>query len=374
MSQADFTLYGRNESCPPSPTHGFPDFSDSELFPGDPVPSLDPFSLLTPPRQSVADSSLTVEQSLESENSTSSKKSNRGRKRGTSADVAQRKVKRAESNRKFARESRRRRTEYVKSLEAEVLELRQQVEFYRSRLGKYELIERQRNVFGYELYEEVAEVTEEMRAMHQDPNDRFLLYHAMAKKFDQFVEDRRKTIEQLARAMVEVVAPLPQRFFFWAAENNIDMFDTEKMLKASNYAVPADTMKSIVELITNSYTDTWRGRNEIRLFFATAGVRIRSLVKQLIDCQKQIQEETKRVAWFGFTHVLHNIDIRRVQCFAQFAASMKLRPELSDCSLYQLSQADFGMASSFVAIANELAKRKQVFLTKKVPITKGRAI
>ncbi len=109
---------------------------------------------------------------------------------------------RAEKNRRFAKESRDRKRRYVQELEAEVKDLRKQVEFYKSRLSKYELIEKQRNMFGYELYATISGVYKEMYEKHQSVTDTALFVKALEKKFDQCVEERRKALEQLARTMV----------------------------------------------------------------------------------------------------------------------------------------------------------------------------
>ncbi len=362
-------LFGRVDSCPPSPAHTSPfandfDFASSDLLPPDQFPSLDPINLIPPWRdQDRSDQSGTSNSSFPVPPAAPADEPIPDlRPRGDKEELSgrggseERKARRAANNRKAARESRIRKAEYVKELQDEIRGLRQQVEFYRQKLGKYELIEKHRNSFGYELYAQVANVANEMKAMKKDPSDAAAARKVIEAKLDQFVEERRTAMEQLARAMVEIIAPLPQRVFFWVTEHNLELQDLERLSKATGNMIPPEQLRLIVDTLKSLAPDV-RTIREAKVFFATSSMRIRRMVKGLLEHQKCIQEEMKRIAWFVFSNFLPRVDMSKLQLMAQFMMSLKLRPELSDCSLYQLTQSDFGMSTSLTRLAAEYAKR-----------------
>ncbi len=341
VPRLSFDIFGHSESCPNSPL-------DADNFGAAEFPLLEP----------VQDLPVLPQTDVASTRGANKKPKRTGRKKQVHSNNSvpeERRARRAESNRRFARESRLRKAARMKELEAEVRELRQQVDFYRVRLGKYELIEKHRSSFGYELYTRLANVTNDLgRDNEQNAKQ---IQKALAESFDKFTEERRAAIEQLARAMVEIVAPLPQRFFFWAAERNLELLDPEELSKAAGGLVPTEHMKIMVDMMKACNADA-RTYAESKVFFAASSVRVRGLVKQLIECQKCIQEEMKRVSWFIFQNYIPHIDLAKMQCMAPLVANMKLRPEFSDCSLYQLSQTDFGLSTSFLRAASECYYRR----------------
>lgn len=343
------------DSCPPSPRRDL----DLDLGlpppPPEPILSLDPYAIpsapqaLQPrlePRPQEEDKSAVpaLPNTMSPEERPAARKKHAGGRRKGSSPEEVRRARRAKSNRRSARESRKRHIEYVKELEEEVKELRQQLEFYKVRLGKYEMIEKHRNSFGREVYEHIASVKREMG--EKKISDPKLMRKVIAEQFDAYMEERRAAIEQLARAMVEIAAPLPQRFFSWAAENNLDLMDPEKMQQATGNLVSEGQMKSIVEIL-RGFTPDPRSYNEAKVFYASSSVRLRRLVKGLLGYQRQMQDEMKRVGLFVFRNFLPIVDLERMKHIGQLLTGLRSRPELSDCALYRLTQADFGLSSSF---------------------------
>ncbi len=173
------SLLNRMDSCPPSPAHSCQDFDTPELFsPYEQVPSLAPFNLIPGFLSSSEPSETASAKPMESDYSslapsvdqpnsaeeTKTTTASAGKKgRSNSIFDPDRKARRAENNRRAAHESRQRKAQHVKELEAEVQSLRQLVDFYRIRLSRYELIEKHRNSFGYELYSQLGVLTNEMR-------------------------------------------------------------------------------------------------------------------------------------------------------------------------------------------------------------------
>ncbi len=130
------------------------------------------------------------------------------------------------------------------------------------------------------------------------------------------------------------------------------------MTKAMGGSIPEEHMKPMAEVL-KFFTRDCSAYREAKVFFASSAVRMRKLVKSMVKSQKCVQEEMKRVALFVFNKFLPSFDLTRMSHMTQFWSEMKLRPEFSDCSLYQLTQADFGMASSFLRLASEQKKKKK---------------
>eukprot|EP01022_Parablepharisma_sp_SALTPOND_P017959 TRINITY_DN2923_c1_g1_i1.p1 TRINITY_DN2923_c1_g1~~TRINITY_DN2923_c1_g1_i1.p1 ORF type:complete len:424 (+),score=43.84 TRINITY_DN2923_c1_g1_i1:121-1392(+) len=346
------------DSTPPSPgySHNLPEnFSYSAIEPEFPLLSPlenDPLSSDISIKNDYfekADSSSTsivTEKMKELALGKSKSKAHRKAKQKLPQSEEEKHAKRAEDNRRAAKESRERKKMYVESLEYEVKQLRAQVEYYKARLANYELIEKQRNLFGYEVYATLANTSKEIHEENKELTDPKAFTDTLAKTFDKFIEERRKALEQLARTMVEIVTPLPWRFFFWASENNLDLLDHCKLVQATNSLIPTESAKLLVETFKNSFGDK-KKYNETKVFFTSSGVRIRSLVRQLVECQRNIQLELKRVGKHIYDNYMPNATLRLGQSLAPFAAILKNRPELNDYAMYQLKDTDFGVETYY---------------------------
>lgn len=334
------------ELAPPVPMPTFNVFSGTDSCPSSPAAAaipVEPYLLFSsPPELAPISLSPAYADTAENPRVAAIKKEERRR---SNSEEERRRATRAENNRKYARDSRERRNEYIKRLKVEVRGLRQEVDFYRTRLSRYELIERHRSAFGYEFYTQIAHVTAELSDMHSSSTGEET-QKAFVKRFDQFMEERRTAMEQLSRTIVEITASLPQRFLFWASENNL-LLDPEKMSKATGGQIPIEYARTMIEIMQNLLVDR-KQYNETLVFFAASSARVRGLVKELIGSQRHLQEEMKRVNQFIFRHFMPGVDMPKVQRMAQFVASLKLMPQLSDSAMYQLTQADFGMATSLL--------------------------
>ena len=107
-----------------------------------------------------------------------------------------------ERNRIVAKESRRRKQRYIKQLEHEVQILRAQVGFYKSQLRKYELIERYKNIFGYEAFNTMAKVNRTMQENNQPLNNMSFFTEVLKRRHQHKFGIKRQVFEILTKEIV----------------------------------------------------------------------------------------------------------------------------------------------------------------------------
>eukprot|EP00826_Nyctotherus_ovalis_P035177 TRINITY_DN2998_c0_g3_i2.p1 TRINITY_DN2998_c0_g3~~TRINITY_DN2998_c0_g3_i2.p1 ORF type:complete len:492 (+),score=83.34 TRINITY_DN2998_c0_g3_i2:199-1674(+) len=203
-------------------------------------------------------------------------------------------ARRAESNRKAAKESRERKKMHVERLEAEVAKLRVEVEHYRERLKKYESIEQQRNIFGYEVYITLAKIANEFYYKDRKGVDEKEFINTVERKIFSFVEERCKVLELLAQTMIEITVPMPLRFFIWAAKGNVNLLDSKKLLQAMQN-VPSVNVKRLTETF-NCFFASEKIYNEAKCVFLNTGQKIGKCMRQIKEAQEHLNEELRKIA------------------------------------------------------------------------------
>eukprot|EP01022_Parablepharisma_sp_SALTPOND_P012448 TRINITY_DN15_c0_g1_i1.p2 TRINITY_DN15_c0_g1~~TRINITY_DN15_c0_g1_i1.p2 ORF type:complete len:450 (+),score=61.99 TRINITY_DN15_c0_g1_i1:2762-4111(+) len=341
-------LPNRIDSCPPSPVSRFQaDFSFPDFEDPDPFFTEKPSLFLSFPQDDSMKKTNNEEGEGIIDNPNASKRKTKSKRKDKAKDSTlnleteeESKKKRAEKNRKFAKESRDRKRKYVQELEQEVTRLKQQVEYYKTRLSKYDLIEKQRNTFAYEFYATISNVYKEMYEKKQSVTDTALFVKTLEAKFDQCLEERRKALEQLARAMVEVIMPLSTKITMWIAEKNMDVYDPEKVAQAMSPDISLEQAKVLVKYTKMTFPDR-KKHNEMQVFMAASGKRIKLLVKQLIECQKKAQVELQKVGQYLKKNVLPNYNVYMIDAFMKAVTHITAKPELSDYAIYQIKDGDF---------------------------------
>ena len=106
-------------------------------------------------------------------------------KRIESLNPSVKKAIRAEKNRKFAKESRERKRKYIQSLEMEVNELKIQLEFYRQKLQKYELIENGNISFGDEIKTTLVDACTQMNVVNQPITNNSLFSEILKERLQE---------------------------------------------------------------------------------------------------------------------------------------------------------------------------------------------
>lgn len=225
--------------------------------------------------------------------------------------VEERKARRAEKNRKFAKESRDRKRKHVQDLENEVKCLREQLENYKQRLKKYELIERHSNVLGKEAYNTLISVYQEMSQLDLPLTNHSAFIEALKKKVTEAIEEKKCALVQLAKAMVDIALPLPLRIAVWFNEKQVDIFDCEKTFEKFGVEVPANHIKALVKCMKELYPDKIK-RLKMQNTLADIGKRIKSFMKQwnVMEYQNNVQRELMKYGEYVNTELLPDTNAR----------------------------------------------------------------
>lgn len=248
-------------------------------------------------------------------------------------------ARRAESNRKAARESRERKKMHVERLEAEVAKLRVEVEYYKGRLKKYESIEQHRNILGYEVYVTLAKVANEFYYYGRKGVDEKEFINTVERKISSFVEERCKSLKLLAQTMIEITVPMPLRFFIWAAKGNVNLLDPKKLVQAMQH-VPSVNAKRLTETFT-CFFKSERSYNEAKCVFLSSGQKISKSMREIEEAQERLSEELRKVASYIPRFVSNfapreKSDLKEV--FMQLLITLKDRPEFDSYKLLEVAR------------------------------------
>jgi len=272
-------------SIHPSPNGAFKPINSSKSSTAEcPVPSTRPAQSL--PMQAKCDTDITS-----TEPATAKRKLNAcDEEEDKVRIVEERKARRAEKNRKFAKESRDRKRKHVQDLENEVKYLREQLENYKQRLKKYELIEKHSNGLGKEVYNTLINIYQEMNRLNLPLTNHSAFVEGLKKKVTETFEEQKCALMQLTRAMVDIALPLPLRMAIWLNENQVDLLDYEKRLENLGAEPPANHIKILVNCIKELCPEKAK-YYEMQSDLADIGKRIKSFMKQVIKLQNEIQKE-----------------------------------------------------------------------------------
>ncbi len=244
---------------------------------------------------------------------------------------------RAERNRFFARESRERRRTYLQSLEKEVASLKEQLELYKTRLEKYEVIERQRCMAGEEDHKMIVETIGEMQRTGTDPSK---FAQIITRKMEELGEERQAALEQLSQITLEIAVPRPLRLFLWQSEAGIDMYDPEGLNRLMGYKVSPDDVKYLKdrEKFLPVDRETW-GKMLARA--ASSAQAIRRYVRRVIDAQRGIQMEALKVWKEVKRKMMPNYGAEYAEMKMKCTPKLNGRPELSNAEIFKLGGETF---------------------------------
>eukprot|EP00826_Nyctotherus_ovalis_P018400 TRINITY_DN1550_c0_g1_i5.p1 TRINITY_DN1550_c0_g1~~TRINITY_DN1550_c0_g1_i5.p1 ORF type:complete len:358 (+),score=84.16 TRINITY_DN1550_c0_g1_i5:209-1282(+) len=253
--------------------------------------------------------------------------------------VEEKKAKRAEKNRKFAKESRDRKRKYVQDLEAEVKYLREQLDIHKQNLRKYELIEKHSGAIGRDTYYTMIDVYQEMYKSNQSLADHSAFIETLRKKVGETFEELKGVLIQLTKAMMTVILPLPLRISIWLSEKDIDPYDCDKGLNKLEPKVPAEHVKVILAYLKELYPDKEK-YCKMQAEFSDAGKKIKLLMKQIIEYQRKVQTELINYSKFVDTYIVPHSNPRLMEALAKFTPYFNCIAELSDYAIYQIKDTD----------------------------------
>jgi len=243
-------------------------------------------------------------------------------------------ARRAESNRRSAKESRERKRMHIENLEALVAQLRLEVEYYKSRLKKYEIIEQQRNIFGYEIYLTLERVTNEFNFKNKKAVSEQEFANIVKKNYFQLIEERCKAIELLAQTMIEITIPMPLKFFMWAAKKNINLLDAsnlEQVMKNIAYIDAKPLAETFAKLFKSEKLYT-----ESKCFFMNNDIHFNKYIKQILGAQQNLKSELRQVANYLAVYITDFISKERTdlrEVLGKFLFKLKDQPEFKNYTI-----------------------------------------
>ncbi len=244
---------------------------------------------------------------------------------------------RAERNKIFARESRERKRHYVEQLELEVRSLRSQLAYYRDRLGRYELIEKHRRLVGNEMPSALVNAQRIVQDQHLSNSE---FGKVLTDLIEGYMQEQKKVFEQLARTIVGISVPLPMRYCLWKAEQHLDTFDPDSVHKIMGPLLPREEMDRMAGLMKERFADK-REYYASREAMIDSLHKIRSNIKQLLECQKAIQSETHKVWEYAKNKIFVKYGPEIAGMEMKLFPQLRGKQELTDYAIYRIKDEDF---------------------------------
>ena len=240
---------------------------------------------------------------------------------------------RAEKNRKFAKESRERKRKYIQSLEMEVKELKIQLEFYRQKLQKYELIENGIISFGDEIKTTLVDACTQMNVVNQPITNNSLFSEILKERLRKKFIEQRMALEQLTKMMMSALLANSVKVSRWVAENNIDIYDSKKI----EDHIESRCILAFSHCIRQSYPDR-KSHNDVQSYISSIGSRLKSLMYRILECQNQAQAELISLENYMKENVAPKFTIQQIEILAQMIPFFNSIPELKDHTIYQYKE------------------------------------
>eukprot|EP00826_Nyctotherus_ovalis_P056662 TRINITY_DN7694_c0_g1_i4.p1 TRINITY_DN7694_c0_g1~~TRINITY_DN7694_c0_g1_i4.p1 ORF type:complete len:338 (+),score=56.75 TRINITY_DN7694_c0_g1_i4:140-1153(+) len=193
--------------------------------------------------------------------------------------------KKAERNKRYAKESRERKKKYVEGLEQQVVLLRQEVEFYQAKLRNYETIEKFKNTLGYEFYEALNKAYAYMREANQPLTNEQLFKDNLCKAFGQVLEEQTKALRTIGKMIMDVSLPAHVRILFWMTEKSVNKMEVSEVVKTLSPILTLEQANHLNEFREMIYPEEVK-YNEFDDMIKTASKKIKEALRQIIVCLK----------------------------------------------------------------------------------------
>lgn len=258
----------------------------------------------------------------------------------TKGEVAKdKKTLRAEKNRLFAKESRDRKQMYIRDIENQVRILKLQVEEYKQRLSKYELIETNLE-FGCEIKKYLEAVSDTVAETKDALNTNEAFFAALKKFYEERTKDKQRALGVLTKAMVEMLIPFSVKLVLWAKNKGLDLNNTLELQKLVHENAPYENIKNVEEYIKCLKIDKVKPGDDAECLVAS-GTKLRNFIRKVAKCQKKAQIELAKVCNYMCKNVFPSLDMNLTGNFLRITAQLALNPELSNYALCQLTDSDF---------------------------------
>ncbi len=207
-------------------------------------------------------------------------------------------------------------------------DLREELEAYKVRLARYEVIERQRDSSSLMTYKLIKselkpqpttgghDALEEARRIEANMKD-------FTSRYNFESQERRQAVEQLARTTIEIILPFTHKYLMWAAANNSGFFNAENMETLGLGCGAKDDWNSIVEE-SHATEEECMGAYESKTFLANTASVMHKLVTQFISCQRQIQEQMKQLDEYIYQVMIPKLSLSSLDFFVKWVEQVQL--------------------------------------------------
>ena len=248
------------------------------------------------------------------------KKRGQNRRRKCFGEPWEQEKKRMERNRLSARECRKRRKDYISSLESEVDQLKYELNECKNKLAKYVQMEKLRNKNSLERFLAIkAKLTlaspENLSPRADDGGcvDRHMKKLLPELRFD--FEERLQAVELLGQMIREVLLPLSYKYVLWTAEHGTGLFDMEHLCPAR--AKVSDDCNVITERVLASESE-FKVMYESRSYLQACASRLRTKMVNLLCCQQEVEQEVKLINSYFIQNILPKITFSTLESFLQW--------------------------------------------------------
>ena len=241
---------------------------------------------------------------------------------------------RAERNRKYAKDSRERKRKYVENLESTIKTLTAELDQYKKRLKKYEVIEKYLNSVGYEFYETLTRIRNEMYMKNQSINDTELFlknFHAYEKRR---LDEQLEALEMLTKTMAEIVLPVPMRISLWMAENSKVEPNKKKFDMIVKRLFSEDQLKEISDHC-EKHDPGGKNCAMISKCILDIGTILKKDLKELVDWYKKVKSKLlmfhNNMEIYGSSNTLYSFGV-----LAKTAPQLASDPNIRNSAITQL--------------------------------------
>lgn len=315
----------RSDSCPPSPVYSS---LLSPIFPEDWNAESPALPLFTLEDETPANKRTAPKEKQEVKEPVKPKQEKKKPIFKTLTEEDIKKELRAKRNREFARESRMRKQQYIEYLQTQVTQLRQLVEVYKFRLGKYELIEKYSESSVQSYFSEMEAFTSDIIKADIARKEEKAAYIKLAKeRHRRFNDERRQAIEMLTKKLIEVAFPIPARISLWLNDNNVDCGCTEAMEKMFASGPPLEQFREFEKVIA-SFTVNQEQQLNCKKKMIKHWQRVKSIIKEIVSCEKKLQLEMKEILSFANECVIETLDTKIIEMARKMMRQIVLKPEV----------------------------------------------
>eukprot|EP00826_Nyctotherus_ovalis_P040800 TRINITY_DN404_c0_g1_i1.p2 TRINITY_DN404_c0_g1~~TRINITY_DN404_c0_g1_i1.p2 ORF type:complete len:154 (-),score=46.45 TRINITY_DN404_c0_g1_i1:96-557(-) len=128
----------------------------------------------------------------------------------------------------------------------------------------------------------------------------------------------------------------------WSAEQDLDPYNPEQIVKYSNSSISLDQAKLFVEYTKKIYPEK-KLYNEVQLMKASMAKKVRSIAKELIGCQKKIHYEYQKMDKYFSKRVIADFRPELMEVFAKIVSNLAIRPEVRNYGMESMNEIDYGV-------------------------------